>query len=287
MVFDKLKQMFGGETRLDVKQRFKVLSQSGMGSMSKVFKVRDTKLGQVVCLKVLDKEKTAAFEKRFIGLKKPGEGAISLELKHPHIVQTFEHGLTIKDEPYLVQEWIDGSGLQHLIETGGAQLDGMRAQILAQAAEALAYMHMQKYLHRDMCPRNLIVTSTGHVKLIDFGLAIPNTPAFCKPGNRTGTAQYLAPEIIKRSSTDLRVDLYALGITAYETYTGQLPWGKVESLQTLLSHMNTPGADPREHRPDLDEATARFLLKAIERDPARRFQTAAQFRDAVRSLPKL
>ena len=87
-------------------------------------------------------------------------------------------------------------------------------------------------------------------------------------------------------TTDHRVDLFALGVTAYETFTGPLPWEKSQSLQTLLSHLNSPGKDPREFRPDLDDATAAFLIKAVQRDPTKRFQTAAEFRDALQALPK-
>jgi serine/threonine protein kinase len=123
-------------------------------------------------------------------------------------------------------------------------------------------------------------------KLIDFGLTIPNTPEFCKPGNRTGTPNYLAPELIRRVATDLRVDLFALGVTAYEMFTCTLPWEKAQSLQTLLSHMNSAGRDPREYRPDLDRKTAEFLIKAVERDPRHRFQNAAEFREALLMLPK-
>ncbi len=78
----------------------------------------------------------------------------------------------------------------------------------------------------------------------------------------------------------------ALGVTAYELFTGALPWERAESLQTLLSHMHSPGRDPREHRPDLDKATAEFLIKAIEREPNQRFQTAEDFRAALRGLPE-
>src|SRR5437660_10305059 len=129
----------------------------------------------------------------------------------------------------------------------------------------------------------MMVTKEGGLKYIDFGLAIPYTPDFCRPGNRTGTPNYLAPELIKRTTTDHRVDLFALGVTAFELYTGGLPWEKAESLQTLLSHMNSPGKDPRDLRPDLDKDTAAFLLKAVEREPKKRFQTATEFREALKA----
>jgi serine/threonine protein kinase len=287
MVFSKLKQLFGGgRSRVNIKDRFDVKGKSGMGSMSKVFRAFDKQLKRTVCLKILDKEKTAQFEARFTGLKKPSEGEISVALKHAHIVETIEHGLTTTGEPYLVQEWVTAHGLNAMVDAVHPALDGNRAKILAQAAEALEYMHQQKYIHRDICPRNVLVTDAMQVKLIDFGLTIPYKPEFCKPGNRTGTAQYLAPEVIKRMATDHRVDLFALGVTAYETYTRELPWGQFESVQVQMSAFQNPGADPREHVPDLDEATAEFLTKAIDRDAGKRFQSAREFRTALLKLPK-
>ncbi len=272
--------------KIDVRKRFELLNRTGQGSMSKVWRARDKSLGRMVCLKLLDKEKTAKFEARFQGLNKPREGVICMALRHKNIVQTYEFGITTEGEYYLVMELIEGMGLNFLVETRSPRLEGNRISILSQLADALEYMHKQGYLHRDICPRTVMVTSEGQVKLIDFGLTIPNLPEFCKPGNRTGTPNYLAPELIRRVTTDHRVDLFALGVTAYEVFTHALPWEKAESLQTLLSHMNSAGKDPREHRPDLDKATAEFLIKAIERDPSRRFQTAADFREALARLPQ-
>jgi eukaryotic-like serine/threonine-protein kinase len=271
--------------RIDVRKRFELVGRLGQGSMSKVWRARDKALGRAVCLKILDKEKTAKFEARFIGLVKPREGAISILLRHKNLVQTYEHGLTLEGEYYLVMELIEGSGLNYLVETHNDQLNGNRINFLAQMAEGLEYMHKLGYLHRDICPRNVMVTRDGLVKMIDFGLTVPYQPQFCKPGNRTGTPNYLAPELIRRTSTDLRVDLFALGVTAYEVFTFGLPWEKAESLQTLLSHMNSAGRDPRDLRADLDEQTAHFLTKAIERDPRNRFQTATEFREALLALP--
>jgi serine/threonine protein kinase len=271
--------------RVNLKRRFSLIGRTGQGSMSKVWRATDRELGRTVCLKILDKEKTAKFEARFPGANKPKEGVICVGLRHKNIVQTFEHGVSTEGEPFLVMELIEGMGLNFLVETHSSQLDGNRINYLSQLADGLEYLHSQGYLHRDICPRNAMVTRDDVVKLIDFGLAIPNLPPFLRPGNRTGTPMYLAPEIIRRIATDLRVDLFALGVTAYEMFTFQLPWEKSQSLQTLLSHMNSPGKDPREYRPDLDDMTAAFLMKAIERDPRDRFQTAAEFRDMLKELP--
>lgn len=275
----------GSLPQINVRKRFDLLNRTGQGSMSRVWRARDKSLGKVVCLKLLDKEKTAKFEARFLGLNKPREGVICLALKHPNIVQTYEFGTTTEGEYYLVMELVEGKGFNYLVETRDKELNGNRVNYLRQTADAIEHLHKEGYLHRDICPRNIMVTNDGVVKVIDFGLAVPLKPEFCKPGNRTGTPNYLAPELIRRVTTDHRVDLFALGVTAYEVYCNVLPWEKTESLQTLLSHMNSPGKDPREHRPDLDKATLAFLTKSIERDPNKRFQTATEFRDALLRLP--
>jgi serine/threonine protein kinase len=292
-ILGMFKRLFGGGggggkagPRVDLRKRFDLVNRTGQGSMSKVWKARDRSLGRVVCLKVLDKEKTAKFEARFPGANKPKEGAICMLLRHKNIVTTYEHGVSTDGEPFLVMELIDGLGFNYLVETRNEQLNGRRVNYLVQLADAIDYLHTQGFLHRDICPRNAMVTRDHTVKLIDFGLTIPNKPEFLKPGNRTGTNNYLAPELIRRVTTDHRVDLFALGVTAYEVFTHDLPWEKAQSLQTLLSHMNSPGRDPRDYVPDLDPKIVAFLMKAIERDPRDRFQTAAEFRDALKTLPQ-
>ena len=272
--------------RIDINKRFDLLGRMGQGSMSKVWRVRDRNLGRVVCLKVLDKEKTARFDARFPGLVKPMEGAVLMGLHHTNVVKTFDYGMTTLGEQYLVMELIEGNGLNFLIETQSPALAGKRVDFLVQLADGLEYIHQQKFMHRDICPRNTMINQEGVVKIIDFGLTIPYTKDFCKPGNRTGTPSYLAPELIKRTTTDHRVDLFALGVTVYETFTGRLPWEKTQSIETLQSHINRAGKDPREFRPDLDDKLIALLIKAIQRDPAERFQTAAALRDALKALPK-
>ncbi len=246
-----LKNMFAGGSAggkkkskpVDIAKRFDLRRRSGQGSMSKVWHAYDRDLGRTVCLKILDKEKTANFELRFKGLNKPNEGEICIQLRHHNIVQTYETGISTKREPFVVMEWIEGVGLNFLIETKGKQLQEHRYDYMIQLAEAVTYIHTQRFLHRDLCPRNVMLTKEHEVKLIDFGLAIPYKPEFCRPGNRTGTADYLAPELIKRQTTDHRVDLFALGATAYEVFTGLLPWERAASSEeTLRRHMNLPRA---------------------------------------------
>lgn len=268
-----------------IADRFALEMRIGQGSMSKVWRARDGKLGRQVCLKILDKEKTKRFDQRFVGLVRPHEGIIGAALRHKNIVTTYEWGFTQDGEIFLVMEMIDGVGLNFLIETHSRDLEANRINYLTQAAEGLAYVHDQGYLHRDICPRNMLVNKESILKIIDFGLTIPDTPDFHKPGNRTGSANYMAPELVRRTHTDRRVDLFALGVTCYEAFTGSLPWDAGnQSLQTALSRMNSPPKDPREAKPGLPDDVAKFLLKAIAREPKDRYQSAQEMRDALRRL---
>jgi serine/threonine protein kinase len=286
--FDLFKGQRGrkkAKPRVDLKKRFDLQARSGQGSMSKVWRAYDRDIGRTVCLKLLDKEKTAKFEARFVGRNKPPEGDICLAMKHPNIVRTYDAGTLTTGEPFMSMEWIDGVGLNFLVETRSPRLKDKAIEYLCQLCDAVEYMHNEKYLHRDLCPRNVMVTSEDEVKLIDFGLTIPYTPRFCEPGNRTGTPDYLAPEIIKRQGTDHRVDLFALGVTAYEVFTGGLPWPKAHgSMEILVKHINQSGRDPREFQPHLPSEVHTLLVKGIDREPSRRFQSAAELREALQAL---
>src|SRR5207245_2829977 len=108
---------------------------------------------------------------RFMGLKRPTEGEICVMLRHKNVVQTYEHGMTLEGEQFLVMELIEGMGLNFLIETKSAQLDGNRVGFLIQIADAIDYVHQQRYIHRDICPRNIMINQNKIVKVIDFGLS--------------------------------------------------------------------------------------------------------------------
>jgi len=287
--FDLFKKKSGKKTKaaVDLKARFDLQARSGQGSMSKVWRAYDREVGRVVCLKLLDKEKTAKFEARFVGRNKPPEGEICMSMRHENIVRTYDAGKLKTGEPFMSMEWIEGLGLNFLVETRSTRIKQQHVNYLCQLCDAVEYMHGERYMHRDLCPRNVMVTNDDVVKLIDFGLTIPYTPRFCEPGNRTGTPDYLAPEIIKRQTTDHRVDLFALGVTAYEVFAGGLPWPKAHgSMEILLKHINQPGRDPREVKPDISDELRDLLIKAIDRDPKARFQTAAEFREALQALPE-
>lgn len=276
-----------GSKRANIEKRFELSGRTGQGSMSKVYRAYDRELGRNVCLKILDKEKTRKFEERFRGLKKPSEGEICMALRHDNIVRTYEYGYSLKGDPYLVMEWVEGLGLNYLVETKSPQLTGKRINYLGQLCDALQYMHNNKWLHRDLCTRNVMVDKEDVLKLIDFGLTIPYTPEFCVGGNRTGTTDILAPEIIRRRPTDHRVDLFALGVTAWEVFINQLPWERsANSEETFRRRMNTPPRDPKDLAPKIEADLRAVLLKSVSREPADRYPSADAFKEALAKLER-
>jgi serine/threonine protein kinase len=286
-VLTKLRTLFSTRQRVDLEKRFHRIAPVGQGSMSKLWRARDLLTGRTVALKVLDKQKTARLMARdYGGAKRPTEGEVAVALRHPHVVLTYEHNVSSDDEPFLVMEFIDGPGLSLLMDTKAPALQGKRIHYLIQAAEGLAYIHEQNYIHRDICPRNMLIDSSGVLKLIDFGLTVPNTPQFRRPGNRTGTATYMAPELIRREPTDERIDVFSFGVTAYECLVGRMPWDAGDTLQRMIQHMNSPPRDPREVRSDLDEELAKLLLHGIAQSPKKRIGSMKDFLDALRSLKR-
>jgi len=234
---DKFKGMFA-DRRIDVLERFELLREAISGTMSSFYMARDRKTGKTVGLKILDPEKCAAFELRFKSLKKPSEGEIAMKLSHPRIVETLEFGSTKDGKHYLVMEFVEGQGLHAVLKNQNAYLDGKRLNLFRQMTEALEAVHRAGYMHRDICPRNFIVSSdASQLKLIDFGLTLPIQREYMMPGNRTGTPLYMAPEIVRRKTTDLRVDIFALGVTAYQMWTFDFPWPSSDATGTgALQH---------------------------------------------------
>ena len=267
--------------KVDIAKRYNLIARVGQGSMSKVWRAEDAMGGQMMAIKVLDKEKTRKFEARFAGLDKPDEGHIAMSLHHPYIVKTLDIGLTLEDEMFLAMEYVEGSGLALLVDLQSDQMRRYRIRYMIQIGEALEYFHKKELLHRDICPRNIMVTESDQIRLIDFGLALPNTPDFRKPGNRTGTANYMAPELIKRQPTDHRIDIFSYAVTCFEMYTKRHPWDAAMTIDAVFQHVNKPPLDIRELVPGIDEQIASAIMKGLERDPNDRWQNIA---DMVKEL---
>ncbi|MGD0382526.1 MAG: serine/threonine-protein kinase [Thermoguttaceae bacterium] len=249
---------------MNVSARFALLREAIQGTMSSFYMARDLRTNKIVGLKILNPKKTAEFNARFRGLHKPSEGEISVQLKHPNIVETFEYGLTTEDELYLVMEFLEGATLFSALVGQDPHLEGRRVKFIRQAAEALAAVHNAGFIHRDICPRNFMLTNNGDdIKLIDFGLSVPATKQFMQPGNRTGTPNYMAPELVRRHTTDQRLDVFAFGVTAYEICTFELPWMRGTTGMAAMTH-DRPPTDISKYRPQINPALAKAIHACIE-----------------------
>jgi serine/threonine protein kinase len=270
--------------KVNIDARFIKERKLGQGSMSEVWRAKDKLTGRVVALKVLDLEKTERLEARFEGLAKPSEGEVALKLRHPHIVQTLEHGITSNYEQYLVMEYINGVSLTLPIALQNELMETHRLTFMVQVGEGLDYFHKQGWIHRDLCPRNILVDRRNSIKLIDFGLVVPNTPPFRAPGNRTGTASYMAPELIKRMPTDQRIDVYSYAVTCYEMFTKRLPHDAdpTLTLDMIVQHINQPPVDIRELVPDIDDQVASTIMKGIAAKPDDRWDSVASMLHRLR-----
>lgn len=262
--------------RVDLKKRFHLQATAGPGSMSKVWRATEKGTERRFAVKILDKQKTAKFEERYQGYDKPSEAEIALQLDHPNIVKTYEAGFTLEDEPFLLMELIDGVSLTYLTDLQNTRMKKQALSYMIQLGQALEYLHGKGFLHHDLCPRNIMVTEDNRIKLIDFGLAVPSTPDFQKPGNRTGTAQYMAPELIKRQRIDQRIDVFAYALTCYEMVTGKLPWEGGDSFDSVLKYINNPPKDIREYSPRLDEQLAETIMRGAAPNRDDRYPTTGE-----------
>jgi serine/threonine protein kinase len=277
---------FIGPKKLDLSAKYELDRHSFSGTMSKFRVARDIKTGELFGIKLLDSEKRAYFEQRFKGLNKPEEGVIAIQMDHPCIVKTFEYGTTTKGEHYILMEYIRGPGLNTLINDKNPGLVPNRFTLLTQMVQSIEAVHEKGFIHRDICPRNFIsYDDFKKLKLIDFGLSVPDLPEFRVPGNRTGTPQYMAPEVVRRRPTDKRLDLFSLGVTMYKLLCFEHPWEATDtSGLAALNHDQRPATDITTHRPDLHPALARIVMKCLEANPDNRPKDAKTILRAIADL---
>ena len=179
-------------------------------------------------------------------------------------------------------EFIEGMSLAYLIDVQNDVMKKNRLRIIVELGEAIEYFHRQNWIHRDICPRNVMVDTKLSTKLIDFGLVVPNIAEYQAPGNRTGTATYMAPELIKRQKTDQRIDIFAYAVTCFEMYTKELPWPGGETLEAVVQHINLPPKELRKLVPEIDPVVAKTIMRGLALQPQDRWPTMGQMLQPLR-----
>jgi len=271
--------------RVSLQRRFTTIAETARGSMSRVYRALDNETGRTICLKVQSREKNeAALSRASPKGQRPLEGEIGLQIVHPHVVRTFDCGYSTQGEHFLVMEFIDGTSFQYIREARSART-AQRVEFLAQAALGLAGIHSAGFIHHDINPRNFLATRDDQVKLIDFGLTVPNTEEFRRPGNRTGTLQYMAPELLRREPIDERIDIFAFGVMAFEFLTNRLPYDANNSTTLMLQRINSEPLDPAIVRPQLSEELCQILRQLTARRREQRWAAMSTLPEALRSVP--
>jgi serine/threonine protein kinase len=244
----------------------------GQGGMGRVYRAQQPHLHRVVALKVLSAERMGDPEwlERF-----NREARALARLSHPHIVQVYDFGET--PLPYLLMEHVEGVSLRQAMQNGG--LTAREALVIVpKLCDALHYAHEHGVLHRDIKPENILIDTEGRVKLVDFGLAKLRDEGvlhftLTQSGSKLGTLAYMAPEQVEKpAEVDHRADIYSLGVVLYEMLTGELPLGRFPTPSEAC------GVDAR-----LDGV----VMRTLEKQPSRRFQTADELKTCLESPPAL
>lgn len=278
--------LMGGPKRVDLWKRFERLRESYSGTMSSFYMVRDRQDGGVKGLKIIDREKSAPIEARYKELNKPGEGEIGSQIKGPNIAMTLEWGTATTGDPYVLQEFVEGQLLYNLVSAGKGKTPlppAQRLDLVRQAAKAIATVHAAGFVHRDICPRNYILRPDGRLVLFDFGLTVPDKPSFLQPGNRIGTPNYMAPEVVRRRQADRRIDIFSFGVTAYEICTLAAPWARGTSGNAALAHDSIP-APIQDFWPTIPPTLGDAIMACLSADPTRRPASMEAFLASIVSV---
>ena len=263
--------------RLD---RYLILSRLGGGGMALVYKARDTELDREVALKVLSRPYCHQSE---IAQRFRAEAQAQARLRSPHVITLYSL-LELPTAMVLVLEYVEGETLEQRLSSGGPLSPPEAVAMFDQALRGLAHVHDMGVVHRDLKPGNLFVTALGQVKIMDFSVAKLIDQDIYPSGSMVGTLLYISPEQIRGCPVDVRSDVYTLGVSLYESVTGRLPFERHTEYGLMHAHVQEAPPRPCDLVSSVPVALERVILKAIEKEPARRYRNALEFRAALLKL---
>lgn len=254
--------------------RYKLTERVGLGGMAEVYRAEDNVLGRTVAVKVMLPQYAAdpTFTKRF-----RQEAASAANLQSPYIVSIYDWDLD-GETYYIVMEFLRGTDLKTAIKERGAINQRKAAEIGSQVAQALSVAHAGGIIHRDIKPQNIMIQPDGNIKVMDFGIARAGDAGLSKTATVLGTAHYVSPEQAQGKELTGASDIYSLGVVLYEATTGKLPFDGQDAVSVAVKQVNELPAPLSTINPNIDPALEAIIMKAMEKDPERRFKDASEMR---------
>jgi serine/threonine-protein kinase len=260
--------------------RYRLLERIGSGGMADVWAAEDTHLRRRVALKILHKRfaQDREFVERF---RREAEAAASLQ--HPNIVAVFDRG-EIDGTYFIAMQFVEGRSMKELIDAG---LTPQQASALViQVLEAAKFAHRHNVIHRDLKPQNVIVDSEGRARVTDFGIARAGVSEITQTGSVMGTAHYLSPEQAQGLEVTAASDLYSVGVILYEALTRRVPFEGESAVAVALKQVSQPPQRPSSLNPAVSPALDAVVMRALEKDPSRRFHDADAFIAALNAAQR-
>ncbi len=271
-----------------IADRYEIIQKIGEGAMGVVYKAKHVELGRIHAVKVLhskisdDPNSRERFKR---------EGKIAASLNHPNVAAIYDCGEMSDGFPFLVMDFIEGKSLDEMIKRFGCLSADVALPLFIQICKGLAHAHNKNIVHRDLKPGNIMIVSEGRTntaKITDFGIAKSATAdsegALTKTGEVFGSVLYMSPEQCSGQALDGRTDIYSLGCLMYETLSGKAPLRGENAVQTIYKHMNERPKSFLEIGAPVPKDLEDIILKALEKDPDRRFQSAEQMAAALENL---
>src|SRR3954469_14338696 len=253
--------------------RYRAEKRLGAGGMAEVWCAQDEVLGRRVAVKLMGGRfaEDPEFHERF-----RREAQAAAGLTHPNIVAIFDRS-EWDGTPYIAMELVDGRTLKEIVSERGPLDPSTAIAVVEQILRALGYAHRRGIVHRDVKPQNVIIDGEGQAQVADFGIARAGASEMTETGTIVGTVQYISPEQAQGHPVDARSDLYSAGVMLYELLTGRVPFDAESPVSIALKQVSEPPVPPSQLRPGLPPSLEAVVLRALEKDPARRFQTAEGF----------
>jgi serine/threonine-protein kinase len=267
--------------------RYEVLSVLGKGGMGVVYKARDRQLDEVVALKLLRAEALASEPDLLKRFKQ--EIKLARSITHRNVLRTHDFG-EADGVPFISMEYVEGVDLKELVHHRGALPLGVALSFAKQMCHGLDAAHSRGVVHRDIKPHNmLIIPESGELKITDFGIARPSQvggqdAALTTAGTVMGTPDYMSPEQAQGRPADFRADIYSIGVVLFEALTGQLPFRGDTVTQIIIAHIQQPPPRPRSINPRLPQGLEIAVLRCLQKDPDRRWQSVSELARALSAV---